>query len=60
MMATTLPLSPFLCFRLPISTPRGCMVLPLLPCPEYGTPSITLMLEGGEGGRPVRLLVINN
>lgn len=35
------------------------MVLPLLPCPEYGAPSIALMLEGGEGGRPVSLLVIN-
>lgn len=33
-----------------MSTPRGFIVLPLLPLFEYGPPSIMSTLEGGNGG----------
>ena len=50
-MTAIMPLlSPPLCCLFDMSTPRGFIVLPLLPPPEYGPPSIMEMLEGGKGG----------
>ena len=43
-------LSPLLCCLFCMSTPRGFIVLPLLPLFVYGPPSIMLTLDGGNGG----------
>ena len=45
-------------FLLGTSTPKGFIILPLLPWPAYGPSSVAEMLEGaegGDGGRPVQM-----
>ena len=58
--AMTLRLGPLLCCCPLTSTPRGCMVLPLL-SPGYGwllMVSMSEAAEGGEGGRPVHITIL--
>jgi len=53
-----LPLLPSF-FFFGTSTPKGFIIIPLLPCPGFGSSSITEASEGvdgGDGGRPASVI----